>query len=130
MDILGSVNTEKLAVQNISQLLFQAEVQLHILHLQAVRRQLEIHLAIGELYSALGDLNDDLVEKSYPKVGLLEKYSDIPIKNLVEPLPFVQGLMAAVEKQRGAIKTGYIQQLVDNCIEPIAHCIYKLINLQ
>lgn len=130
MDILGSVNTEKNAVQNISQLLYVAEVQLHILHTQAVRRQLEIHMAIGDLYSALGGLNDTLVEKSFIKVGILDKYKDIPIKNMIDPIVVVKTLMTDVETQRNSIKTGYIQQLVDNILEEIAHCIYKLVNLQ
>lgn len=130
MDILGSVNTEKSAVQNISQMLYNAEVQCHILHTEAVHKSFEIHNVLGAFYEALGDLNDDLIEKSYAKVGMIDKYVDIKIKNNIEPLPYVTGLFSAIEKQREAIKTGYIQQMVDNILETVAHCIYKLVNLQ
>lgn len=130
MGLLDSVTTEKMAIQNISQLLFNAEIECHIVHLQAVHKSFEVHSALGELYSALGDLNDNLVEKSFAKVGILDKYSDMKIKNNIEPLPYVQALFSAVEKQRESIKSGYIQQMVDNILETIAKTIYQLINLQ
>lgn len=130
MDIVRPISPEKAAIQNISQLLYNAEVQCHIIHTEAVHKSFEIHNAIGSFYEALGGLNDDLVEKSFAKVGMIDKYTDIRIKNNIEPLPYVQALFAAIEKQRESIKTGYIQQMVDNILETIAHCIYKLVNLQ
>lgn len=122
--------TEKQAVQNISQLLFEAEIQLHITHLQAVKRSFEIHKAIGDLYESLGDLNDDLVEKSFAKTGLLISYKDISIKNNMDPLPYIQLTMNKIEANRTYITSGYIQQMVDNVLESFAHTIYKLTNLQ
>lgn len=120
----------KEAVQNISQCLFEMEVQNHITHLQAVHKSFEIHNALGAFYEALGNLNDDLVEKSYPKTGILSAYKSIPIKNLMEPLPYIKAEMAKIEIWRASIKEGYIQQMVDNILETFAHVIYKLENLQ
>lgn len=122
--------TEKQAIQSISQCLFEAEVQLHILHLQAIAKSFEIHTAIGDLYDVLVDLNDDLVEKSYPKVGLLTAYKDIKVSNNINALPYVENLFAELEKYRTFVQTGYIQQMIDNILEKVAHTIYKLTNLQ
>ena len=76
------------------------------------------------------DLNDDLVEKSYPKVGLLTAYKDIKVSNNINALPYVENLFAELEKYRTFVQTGYIQQMIDNILEKVAHTIYKLTNLQ
>lgn len=127
--VAKSSNT-KSAVQNISQCLFEMEIQMHIIHLQAVYRSLETHLALGDFYSALGGLNDDLVEKSYPKTGIIDGYKDIKIKNNFNPLSMIKEEMAKIEKERERIKEGYIQQIVDNILETFGHVQYKLEQLQ
>lgn len=129
-NIFGNAQSEKVSIQALSQMLYNAEIQLHILHTQAVKKSFEIHSAIGGLYEALGDLNDALVEKSFVIVGCLDKYKDMKIGNNIDPLPYVQSLFGNIQEQRKYIKTGYIQQMVDNILETVAHCIYKLINLQ
>jgi len=126
----STIMGEKQAVQAISQALFEAEVQLHITHLQAIKKSFEIHKALGDLYESLGDLNDELVEKSFPKTGLLVEYKPIPIQNNMDALPYVQGFLAKIERYRESLTSGYIQQMVDNIIEEISHTIYKLVNLQ
>ncbi len=127
---LMNVSSTKGAVQNISQCLFRIEIQMHIIHLQAIYRSLETHLALGAFYEALGDLNDDLVEKSYPKTGIIDGYTDIKIKNNFNPLADIKAEMAYIEGERAKIKEGYIQQMVDNIIETFGHVIYKLEQLQ
>lgn len=122
-------SSTKLAVQNISQCLFQIEIQAHITHLQAIHKSFEIHNALGAFYSSLGDLNDDLVEKSYCKTGLIN-YGNIEIKNNLEILPYIKEYMKEIENDRAKISEGYIQQMVDNILEQFAHIIYKLENLQ
>lgn len=125
-----TANESKIAVQAISQILFEMEVQIHILHLQAIKKKFEIHDALGKFYESLGDLNDDLVEKSYCKVGILNGYKSMNISNQFEPLPYIQGKMSEVEMNREKIKEGYIQQIIDNILEQFAHVIYRLENLQ
>jgi len=125
----GKNTTEKQAIQNISQCLFNAEIQMHITHLQAVHKSFEIHNALGAFYDALGDLNDELVEKSYAKVGIMDKYKDMPMQNNLEPIPYIKAMMKEIETNRENITSGYIQQLTDNIIETVAHVIYKLENL-
>lgn len=123
-------NSEKQAIQNISQALFNAEIQLHITHLQAVHKSFEIHNALGAYYEQLGEFNDDLVEKSYCKVGMLDSYGNMPMVNNLEPLPYIKSLMATIERNRGFVSYGYIQQIIDNILDATAHVIYKLENLQ
>jgi hypothetical protein len=122
--------SSKEAVQAISQCLFEVEIQMHITHLQAIKKSDEIHRALGSFYSSLADLNDDLVEKSYCKVGIMNNYKNIPISNTVDPLTFIKKEMSNIESNRELIKEGYIQQIVDNILEQFAHVIYKLENLQ
>lgn len=129
-ELINKTTGTKQAVQAISQCLFEMEVQMHITHLQAVHKSFEIHNALGAFYEALGDLNDDLVEKSFAKTGLLTSYVNIDIVNSLEPLPYIKAEMATIEKHRQAIKEGYIQQMVDNILETFAHVIYKLEQLQ
>lgn len=129
-EIINKTTGTKQAVQAISQCLFEMEVQIHITHLQAVHKSFEIHNALGAFYEALGDLNDDLVEKSFPKIGILNGYKNIDITNNLEPLPYIKAEMASIEKNREGIKEGYIQQMVDNILETFGHVIYKLENLQ
>lgn len=129
-EIVNKTTGTKQAVQAISQCLFEMEIQIHITHLQAVHKSFEIHNALGAFYEALGDLNDDLVEKSFPKTGIINGYKNIEIMNNLEPLPYIKAEMASIEKNRALIKEGYIQQMVDNIIETFGHVIYKLENLQ
>lgn len=127
---LPQVSGTKQAVQNISQCLFEMEIQIHITHLQAVHKSFEIHNALGAFYESLGDLNDNLVEKSFPKTGIINAYKSIDIVNNLEPLPYIKNELRVIEKEREKIKEGYIQQMVDNIIETFGHVIYKLENLQ
>lgn len=122
-----TVNTGTLeAVQAISQCLFEMEIQAHIIHLQQPNKSGWQHAALGEFYSALGDLNDDLVEKSYCKTGLLVNYSNIEIVNNVSPLEYIKEEMETIEQHRANIAEGYIQQMVDNILEVFAKVIFQL----
>ena len=130
MSILIPTTGTKAAVQSISQCLFEMEIQTHIIHLQAIHKSFEIHSALGAFYGSLGDLNDDLVEKSYPKIGLLDSYSAIDVQNNIEPLAYIKAEMSKIENCRTQVKEGYIQQMIDNILEQFGHVIYKLENLQ
>jgi hypothetical protein len=120
----------KSAVQSISQCLFEVEIQMHIIHLQAIDKSFEIHNALGAFYESLADLNDDLVEKSYCKTGLMNSYGNMMMRNNIDPLPYIKEEMAKIELNRSKVTEGYIQQMIDNILEQFAHVIYKLENLQ
>jgi DNA-binding ferritin-like protein len=122
-------NGSKAAVQAISQCLFEVEIQMHIVHLQAKDKSFAMHEALGAFYSSLADLNDDLVEKSFVKTGLMMNYTNMNITNNVEPISYIKKEMAKIESMRTKITEGYIQQIVDNILEQFAHAIYKLENL-
>ncbi len=129
-ELFPQVGGTRQAVQAISQCLFETEIQIHIIHLQAVKKSFEIHNALGDFYEALGGLNDSLVEKSFPKTGIINAYKNITILNNIDPLPYIKAELAKIEKERDKIKEGYIQQMADNIIETFCHVIYKLENLQ
>lgn len=122
-------DSQKSAILNIAQLLFKSEVQGHITHLQAVGKSYATHVALGEFYTSLADLRDNLVEKYQGKYGILKGYKSIDVKDDMEPISFVQGVLSDIETNRTSITDGYLQQLVDNIIEQYTETLYKLINL-
>lgn len=118
------------AVQSISQIVFQTAVQMHITHLQAVSKSYEIHKALDIFYEELAELNDELVEKSFPKSGVLMNYSNMTIINNLDPTPYIKAKMAEIEVQRRSVSEGFIQSLIDDILQEYAHAIYRLENLK
>ena len=123
-----NLTSQKPSIQSISQILFEVEVQIHILHLNS--KSYSSHQALGEFYTSLGGLNDDLVEKSFSKVGILKGYGTISIDNEVDALSYIKSKMFLIEKHREKVTTPFIQQMVDNILETFSHVIYKLENLK
>lgn len=124
------VNPQRDAVKEIAQMLFEAEIVLHVLHLQSKNKNGWEHTALGELYEAVPNLVDDIVEKSYAVVGTITQYKSISIQENISSLSYVKSLFTRLEIERNKITTGYIQQMVDNAIEQVAKCIYRLENVK
>lgn len=120
---------QKKAVLNIAQALFAAQIQTHIIHLEAKKKSYAEHIALNEFYDALGGLADELVEKTQGKYGIITGYSNMAISSGVDAIPYINRLLTLVETNRKALVDGYIQQLTDNVIEQIASTLYKLNNL-
>jgi DNA-binding ferritin-like protein len=125
-----NLDSRRTAVLNISQILFEAEIQTHIIHLLAKDKSYSQHQALGEFYESLGDMNDDLVEKYQGKYSPLNGYKSIPIKDYIEPIIYLTDVLKRIEASRKSLQEGYLEQLVDNIIEQIAKTLYKLKNLK
>lgn len=120
---------QKSAVLNIAQTLFEAEVQSHLTHLQAVGKSYAVHMALNEFYQAIPDLRDELIEKYQGKYGILTGFGSVNLVDNLEPIAFIKGCLKEIEDSRKSVTDGYLQQLIDNCIEQFASTLYKLINL-
>lgn len=118
------------SVLSIAQTLFCAEVNGHILHLQAKNKSYATHMALGEFYEAMGDLRDAVVEKYQGKYGILTGYKNIEVNELYDPIYMVKEYLTTIEIARKGITDGYLQQLTDNIIEQFASTLYKLTNLK
>jgi len=121
-------DSQKGAVLNIAQALFQAQIQTHIAHLQS--DSYAEHIALGEFYEAAGDLADAIIEKTQGKYGIIKGYKTIQLMDDIDCCEYMKTVLGYVEKQRLSIKEGYLQQLTDNIIEQIASTLYKLENLK
>lgn len=122
-------NGTKDAVLNIAQILFAAEFQSHVTHLQAVGKSFAVHMALNEFYQAMPELRDELVEKCQGKYGIITGYKNIPVTDNLAPIPFLQNSLKVIETNRQSITDGYLQQLTDNVIEQFNSTLYKLNNL-
>jgi len=121
---------QKAYIKAIAEKLFEAEITLHIYHLEAKSKNGWEHTALGSLYEALPDLADDLIEKSYAVVGSISGYKNISTSVETTPVAYVRGLFTEVSTQRMGITTPYIQQIVDNILDTIAKTIYQLDNVK
>lgn len=128
---LTSSSNKANPVQDIANLLFEAEIVTHITHLQAKNKSYAEHIALGEFYEAIGELNDSLIEKSYVDYGIINNYN-ITVNNstLIDCCTYLRNLRTKVMEKREQISIGFIEQMVDNIIEQISHTIYKLDNLK
>lgn len=125
-DSVSTPGSTQKSVQAISQIVFNTAVQMHITHLQAVKTSYEIHKALDYFFTELAELNDELVEKSFSKTGLLLSYSNMPIINNLEPCSYIRDRMEEIELFRRDITEPYIQALVDDIIQEYGHAIYRL----
>lgn len=119
------VNTNPAAAELFLVLLHAATVA-HILHLQT--RSFAEHMALDELYKALPDLTDALIESYQGKYGLVMEY---PAKPPMPPtdncVRFVVGLNKYVDQVRAKVSDdSEIQNQIDEIVTQLNSTTYKL----
>jgi len=96
----------------------------HVLHLQT--RSYAMHQALGEFYSAIGDLADDLAEGYQGKYGLIEGYPN----GFVVPTGAIEYLIMLAEyvetNRYTDFEDTYLQNIVDEILKLIYSTLYKL----
>jgi hypothetical protein len=106
-----------------SALLYGAVVA-HQLHLKT--KSFAAHSALGELYKALPDLTDSLVESYQGKNGVVESYPQ-PSISQDDPVSFVKSLSEVVQSNRAAIGPDTeLQNIVDEITGLLDKTMYKL----
>lgn len=117
-------------IQVIANKLFEAEVLCHIMHLEAKKKSYAEHIALGEFYTSIGDLNDNLIEKSYVEYGALNNYViSINSSSFKASGDYLREVYSLVSKQRESVSIGFIQQIIDDILDLTSGVIYKLDNL-
>jgi len=124
---LFTTPSQKVAITNIASRLFESIIQTHVIHLQNPGKTFAQHAAMSDFYSGMEGFVDDLVEKSFIKVGTITGYKTIMIGDNIEPVKYLQGLLTFIETQRKAVTEPYLNQIIDNIIDLIASTLYKLI---
>lgn len=109
--------------------LLHAATIAHIIHLQT--NSFAQHMALDELYQALPDLADELIESYQGKYGIVDKYPlDAGLALPMDAVAFVRNLAGYVEKNRAAVAPDtYIQNIIDEITGQIRRTEYKLTNL-
>jgi|SRR6188508_28599 len=117
-------------IQVIANKLFEAEVLCHMMHLEAKKKNYAEHKALEEFYTGIGDLNDNLVEKSYVEYGALNNYIiSINSSSFKASGDYLREVYSLVSKQRESVSVGFIQQIIDDILDLTSGVIYKLDNL-
>lgn len=105
--------------------LLHAVTNTHILHLRA--DSTATHLAMGDFYTSLEELTDNLIEAYQGKYGKIEEYGDfypVPVKS---PIEYMISLLEYVEANRIDLPDDtYIQNIVDEIVQSITSTLNKL----
>lgn len=118
-------------ILTIANKLLESRTVAHIIHLQAKNKSYAEHIALGEYYETIGELIDDLVEKSFSEYGIITGYNIcVDQSKLTDPISYILDVRSCVIEARNSVTSPYIQQMIDNIIEQLSHTHYKLINLK
>lgn len=119
--------------------LLHSEIQSHIFHLQI--QHYAAHTALGDFYSSISDLNDELIEQCQGTHGYIyNNYQLEPIMNLNENtkvtpanvsviVNYLEELMAFIIEHKMEIFTedlSHLLNVIDEIVSLIAKTIYKL----
>jgi hypothetical protein len=115
-------------VGNIFGRLLMSAPVVQMLHLQT--DSLSKHLALKDLYEAMPDLVDAIVEEFQGEYGVVSSYDTYVTYN-ANPVIFVEDLLKYLKKNRGSIAScPSIQANIDTLCTTIRSCLYKLKNLK
>ena len=115
-------------VSEFASLLFEIQVNAHIIHLQTT--SYAQHKALDVLYNEMTESLDAFIEAYQGQFGIIKGYSkQIPIKEGIDPVSYLKECCVKIEEFRSTIKEGYLQQLIDNIHELIYKILYQLTNL-
>lgn len=103
--------------------LLNAATVAHILHLQT--KSFAQHMALDELYKALPDLADAVIEAYQGKYGIVGSYpATISIPK--DPLEFITDLSSFISTYRDICEDTEIQNLIDEVAGQVDSTMYKL----
>lgn len=111
-------------VQEFVSLLFEIEVNTHIMHLQT--GSLAQHLALNDLYQGMPELRDHFCEAYQGEYTIIKGYKAVEIKEGLDPVKYLQECCTQIEAFRGTLHEGYLQQIVDDILDAIYSQVYKL----
>jgi len=118
-------------IEVIANKLFESQIVVHIMHLQAKTKSYAEHKALEEYYTQIDSLVDDLVEKSYVEYGIIQNYKiNIDSSQFKDSCYYLKQVYDTVMTNRERVATGYIQQIIDNILDLTAGVIYKLENFK
>ena len=115
-------------VEEFASLLFEIEVNAHIMHLQTT--SLSQHLSLNDVYQEIVELRDHFLEIYQGEFSIVKGYKSINIKEGQDPVKYLQECCSKIKEFRGTLTEGYLQQAVDNISDMLYSQLYKLRNLK
>lgn len=110
-------------------LLFKAQLEAHITHLQQPDRTLATHKALQKFYEDIDDPMDTFIETCFGVHGVqqicVEKACVIN-----NPIQYFKDLYDTIEKLRPMYKEQFLQNQIDEVQQLIAHTLYRLENIK
>lgn len=105
--------------------LVQSRVAVKLTHWAQPDKTDATHAALDELYDALDDLIDSIIEKYQGVYGLVR----IEVSKSVfsaTPLAFVEGMYSYIQTNRKIFTDSFLQNIIDEICAAIAKTLYKL----
>lgn len=96
-------------------LLFEVEVNTHIMHLQTT--SYSQHKALKQIYEGIVDLRDRMAEAWQGEFGIIKGYRDIKVMEGADPVKYLEEVCEKTEEFHGSLKEPYLQSIVENIQE-------------
>jgi len=102
--------------------LVYTECAMHAFHTQ--NTSYAQHMALGEYYEKLTELNDSLIESYQGEYGIV-KYKPVPCK-ASDPVSYLEELSEYMERNKKLFKEGYLINVIDEICHLNYTTLYKL----
>lgn len=111
-------------IQEFASLLFEIEVNTHIMHLQTT--SYAEHKALNDVYEGIVEHRDSFLESYQGQYGIVKGYKPISIYEGVDCLTYLLSISTKITKYRDTLTEGYLQQICDDILELIRSTQYKI----
>lgn len=101
--------------QEFMNLLFEVEVNTHIMHLQTT--SFIQHKALNQIYEGVVDLRDRFAEAYQGEYGIIKGYSPVKIYEGYDPVKYLDEVCERVEKCHSSLTEPYLQAIVEDIQE-------------
>lgn len=111
-------------IQEFTSLLFEVEVNTHIMHLQTT--SYAEHKALNDVYEDIVELRDRFIESYQGKYGIIKGYKSIMIYEGKDCVEYLTVCVNKVDSFRVNLSEGYLQQICDDISELLRSALYKI----
>lgn len=114
-------------VQEFMSLLFEVEVNAHIMHLQTT--SFAQHKALNKLYEDIVSLRDRFAESYQGEYDIIKNYQNINVYEGKDPVVYIQEVCDKIHTFHSTLTEPYLQAIVEDIQEFLYSTKYLLKNL-
>jgi len=111
-------------VEEFASLLFEIEVNTHIMHLQTT--SFAQHSALNTVYQDIVNIRDRFIESYQGEYGIIKGYKNIQINEGSDPYKYIQECCKKIYAFQETLQDSYLKQIVDDAHELLYSAEYKL----